>query len=225
MKINCSFLDNSIEITDDKINCIEIENKKYFYRLINDLNKIANGDFIENIICFDENLKEINLSNKLRVFIDFFNIDFNSKKYQNDINKYLLSLIDDTEKDIILKNYNKLNSIVKKIISKSELPLDFSNDISIDTIIKNFKILIISEEELFNNLLLLIDLEKILKTNKCLIFINLKQYLKKDELVEFYKYAIYNEVKLILIDSQSYGCCLNYEKKLIIDDNLDEFVI
>lgn len=225
MKINCSYLDNSIEINDDKINCIELENKKYFYRLVNDLNKIANGDFIENITCFDINLKEINLNNKLRVFIDFFNIDFNSKKYQNDINKYLLSLIDDSEKDIIIKNYNKLNSIVKKIISKSELPLDFSNDISIDTIIKNCKVLIVSEDELFNNLLLLIDLEKILKTNKYLIFINLKQYLKKEELVEFYKYAIYNEVNLILIDSQSYGCSLEYEKKLIIDESLDEFVI
>lgn len=28
-----------------------------------------------------------------------------------------------------------------------------------------------------------------------------------------------------LVDSQSYGVTLKYEKKLIIDDNLDEFVL
>lgn len=41
----------------------------------------------------------------------------------------------------------------------------------------------------------------------------------------FYKYAIYNNIKIVLIDSQSYGIKLEYENKLIIDENLDEFVL
>ena len=47
----------------------------------------------------------------------------------------------------------------------------------------------------------------------------------KNELIELYKYAIYNNVNIFLVDSQSYGVTLKYEKKLIIDDNLDEFVL
>ncbi len=31
-------------------------------------------------------------------------------------------------------------------------------------------------------------------------------------------------LKIVLIDSQSYGIKLEYENKLIIDENLDEFV-
>lgn len=225
MKINISYLDNSIKICDDKINVLEIENKKYFFRLVNELNKISNGDLVENIICFDENLKEINLSNKIRIFIDFFNFDFNSKKYSSDINKYILNLIDESEKNNIINNYIKFSNIFKKIISKSDLPIEISNDINIESIIKNFKLIVNSKEELLDNLLLLIDLERILNTNKILIFINIKQYLNNEELKEFYKYSIYNNVKIILIDSQSYGCTLEYEKKLIIDNNLDEFMI
>ena len=225
MKINFEYLDNQIKIVDGFINCIEVENKKYFFRIVNDLNKICNGDLSDEIICFDDNLKEINLSNKLRIFVDYFNFDFNSKKYLLDINKYITGLIDDSEKDIILKNYNKFNQIVRKIISKSELPIEFSDEICLENIIKNFKISINTKEELLDNLFLLIDLEKILKSKKNIVFINLKQYLKTEELIELYKYAIYNEVKLILIDSQSYGCTLEFESKLIIDENLDEFVL
>ena len=42
---------------------------------------------------------------------------------------------------------------------------------------------------------------------------------------ELYKYSIYNGIPLLLIDSQCYGGTLNNEKKLIIDENLDEFMI
>lgn len=45
------------------------------------------------------------------------------------------------------------------------------------------------------------------------------------ELLELYKYAIYNKINIILIDSQCYGGTLEYENKLIIDRNLDEFMI
>lgn len=34
-----------------------------------------------------------------------------------------------------------------------------------------------------------------------------------------------NKIRILLIDSQCYGCTIDYEKKLIIDENLDEFMI
>ena len=88
-----------------------------------------------------------------------------------------------------------------------------------------FKIKINCKEELLDNLLLLIDLEKELNSNNILFFVNLKQYLIKEEIKEFYKYSIYNQIKIVMIDSQSYGVNLDNEKKLIIDDNLDEFML
>ena len=72
---------------------------------------------------------------------------------------------------------------------------------------------------------MLIDVEKLLKIHTLQIFVNLKQYLTKEELIEFYKYAIYNNVQILLVDSQTYGISLNNEKKLVIDENLDEFML
>ena len=43
-----------------------------FFRLINDLNQICNGNVIEEIKAFSDD-KEINITNKVNVISDFFN--------------------------------------------------------------------------------------------------------------------------------------------------------
>ena len=94
-----------------------------------------------------------------------------------------------------------------------------------ENLFKILKISINKKDSLIDNLFLIIDLENKFKLNKLLVFINLKQYLSKEELIEFYKYCIYNNVMIILVDSQTYGTTIKYEKKLIIDSNLDEYLL
>jgi len=105
------------------------------------------------------------------------------------------------------------------------LPFSIDGEVDIDNLLKVLKLGINEKDELLDNLFLLIDIEKIFNGENILIFVNLKQYLSKKELIELYKYAIYNQIQIILIDSQCYGGTLDYENKLIIDENLDEFVI
>ena len=97
--------------------------------------------------------------------------------------------------------------------------------IFLEGLIKLLNLEVVSQNDLLQNLLLLIDINKELKVFDIVVFVNLKQLLTKDELVELYKYAIYNNVFLLLIDSQAYGVPLEYERKNIIDENLDEFVL
>lgn len=224
MKIKINYLENILQLKDDKILSLEIENKNYFYRIINDLYSLSNSEIVEEITFYDSNNKELN-SNKLKIFVNYFNFEFDSKKYTTDINKYIVNEMDENDKNSLLKAYNKLIDTFLKILNKSDLPLQILEDITVDNIIKNLKLSINPKNNLLDNLLLVIELEKTLKTNNILIFINLKQYLINQELIELYKYAIYNEINIILIDSQCYGGTLEYENKLIIDNNLDEFMI
>lgn len=225
MKIKVDYLENMLILKDDKVLCIEIENKNYFYRIVSSLNSLMNSETAEEITAYDVNDEELNLSNKAKIFIDFFNFEFDSKKYTNDINKYIINELDETDKTNLLKSYNKLIETFLKILNKSDLPLQILEEITPENIIKNLKLTINSKNNLLDNLMLLIELETVLQTNNLLIFVNLKQYLNNQELIELYKYAIYNKVKIILIDSQCYGATLNYENKLIIDSNLDEFML
>lgn len=225
MKINCNYVDNSIIFEDDKINVIEIENKKFFYRFVRDLYSISNGDVLEEFVCLDDNNMEINLGNKIKNINNYFELDFTSKKYGVEIIKKLVSNINDEDKDAIIMLQNRIYQKVNKQLQKFDIPLLILNDIDIVTILKNLKIEIHDYDDILNNILLLIDIEKTFNLSNILIFINLKQYLSDKELKELYKYSIYNGVKILLVDSQHYNNVNNFEKKLYIDTDLVEFVI
>lgn len=222
MKITISYLENNVEITNDFINVLEIENKKVFFRLINDLNQICNGNVIEEIKAFSDN-KEISITNKVNVISDYFNIDFS--KYMLSINKLINENLKGSSDKSLLLLYKKLIQKYNSIISTVDLPIMVNNDATIESLTKLLKLKIIYKNSIIENLFSIIELERSLKYSKFIVLVNLKQYLDDTELKELYKYSIYNNVNIILADSQCYGCSHDFEKKLIVDDNLVEFMV
>jgi len=223
MNLKVSYFDNNIELKEGSINVIEIENKKYFFRFISDLYNL-DSNITDNIIFYKEN-EENNYNGKVKVYLNYFELDFNSRKTIANISKYVSNNILEEDKDILQREYLKIIKIFKKIVNEIDLPFSIDGEVDIDNLLKVLKLGINEKDELLDNLFLLIDIEKIFNGENILIFVNLKQYLSKKELIELYKYAIYNQIQIILIDSQCYGGTLDYENKLIIDENLDEFVI
>ena len=65
MKLSIKYIDNNIDFDNSYINCLEIENKNYFYKIVNDINSISNGNILEDVIFSDDEYKELNLSNKI----------------------------------------------------------------------------------------------------------------------------------------------------------------
>lgn len=225
MTINVEYFDNVIKLEDDFVVSIEIENKNVFYRFIKDFYEISYGNVLEEVKFFNQDMKELNSSVKVQVFSNYFEIDFDSKKISNALLKYVYENISDIDRQSIIKSQQKLIDIYNKILNELDLPLNVNSDISVEAISKYLKISINKPLTLLDNLFLLIDLERELKINELLIFVNLKSYLSKDELIELYKYSIYNKVKILLVDAFNYGVTLNNEKKLIIDENLDEIML
>lgn len=225
MRLSIKYIDNVIAFNNSSINCLEIENKSYFYKIVNDINNISIGNVIEDVIFTDDEYKELNLSNKINIIFDYFNFDFNSKKIISIINKKVNENISINDKDNLSKLYNKIRKIYLPILNDMNLNIDINNDFDLDLMIKLLNITIKSKDNLLDNLFLLIDIEKELNINKIIVFINLKQYLNKNELIELYKYLLYNNIVVLLIDSQSYGICNEYEKKIIIDEELEEYKI
>lgn len=57
---------------------------------------------------------------------------------------------------------------------------------------------------------------------KCIIIIGLKQFFEKKEIEEIYKFAVYREIRLILIENGLDEEIYDLEKKIIIDCDLCE---
>lgn len=225
MKIKIDFIDSIIDFNTSNIYSFEIYNKKYLYRIASLFYSIAKGQLVEEVMCFDEYNTEVSLIGKMRTFTEYFDFAFDSKKYTSDITKYVLSNIEQYESENILKTYLKLSKLLDKELSKSELPISVSTEEGIENVIKLFKLKIYQKEDLLDNLFLIIDLEVALHTNKILCFMNLKQYLTKEELFEFYKYITYNSINIIFIESTKYEYIEEYEKIIIIDQSLEESMV
>lgn len=225
MKMSIRYIDNEILIEQGNVTVVEIENKSYFYNVISELYSLMNGEVVDTIKFFDNSSKEIMMTGKIEILLNFFNLQFDSKKYISELTKRISNEVTEEQRDEIIKIFKRLQSIYKKMLNNIDLPLSINSDINIDSISKILKIEIKTKNSLLENLLTIIDLERELKLHKLLYFVNLKQYLHIDELKELYKYAIYNQINIVLIDSQSYGTTLEYERKLIIDNNLDEFML
>lgn len=223
MNLNINFLENNIIISNEYISVLEVENKKTFYRIVNLLNKFSLGETIEEIDFYVENEEKNNI--KINLFLDYFNWNLDSKKINNELQKNIINKLDDEYILELTKIYKKLYNALNKMLLEVELPLEITQDFDINIFIKNMKVTLQQKNELLDNLLLIIDIANILKLDDLLIFVNLKQYLSTTELIELYKYSIYNNIKILLIDSQTYGPTLEFEKKLIVDENLDEFVL
>lgn len=221
MKVN--YIELKLEINKSSILSIEIENKKTLCKLMNDINDLEEKGYSENIMIWDEEFNELKIK-KIKVITNYFATDDLLKKYTNDFIKLLLQSLSDKQLDEMNKIYNKNNSFVEKIIVENDFPLELETQ-PYETILKNVKIKFKKYKELINNLMQLIDIEKILKIHSMLVFIGLKQFLTKEELSELYKYAIYNNIKILLIDFNSTGVPIKNERKLIIDESLEEYMV
>lgn len=225
MKLLFNYIDNELFIEKNSVLSIEIENKNYFYRTVNCFNSLKNSEKSDEINIYNDNFEEVNLCNKIGLYIDYFNLDFNTKKNITKVYKLVEESLDDKSKSSFSNVYNKTLLLLKNKLNELDINIALDDEYKLENILKIVKLSIEQKDTLQENLFLLIDLEKTLELNNVLVFINLKQYLNKEELYEFYKYIIYNELYAIFIDSQSYGTSFDNEKKLIIDDDLDEFML
>ena len=160
------------------------------------------------------------------IVLDIFNIDYNSRKVLNKIYDIIAENIEKNQDYEVEKMVMQLrNYIIQEI---NELPFEFvmKSELEIPEILKlyNLKIDDVNYTSILEKVEILIDIISTLKVADILIIPNLKLFLSSEELVELYKYSLYNNVKLLLIERNNEEQ-LKYEKNIIIDENFCDFII
>ncbi len=218
--------ENKINFKEDKVNILEVYNKKLFCTIINFLNNQCNDEEDEDnqIVLLDgDNRKSIRQN--VYILSDLFNIDFESKKIMNRIYNLIEQNIKNRQ-DFELEELSlKLrNFLIQEI---NELPFEFNieSEINVQNLIKSFNLRI--DKSNYNSIVdkveFIINILSTLKIASILIIPNLKVFLNDEELVEIYKYSIYNNINLLIIENNKYEKLLKYEQKNIIDEEFDEF--
>ena len=226
MKLKINGFENEIQFDDEHINVLTINNSKCFSHIIGILNDKINGIESNEIFLLDEKNQEIKMDKKVYIILDIFNIDYNSRKVLNKIYDIIAENIEKNQDYEVEKMVMQLrNYIIQEI---NELPFEFvmKSELEIPEILKlyNLKIDDVNYARILEKVEILIDIISTLKVADILIIPNLKLFLSDEELVELYKYSLYNNVKLLLIERNK-NKQLKYERNIIIDENFCDFII
>lgn len=226
MKLKINGFENEIVFDQENINILEIKDSQCFSHIIEILNEKINGLDSDEIFLLDESENELNMSKEMYMAFDLFNIDYNSKKIINRIYEIISDNISKNQDYEIENMTTKLrNYIIQEI---NELPFEFEmkSELDIPEILKLYNLKIDSSNytTILERVELLIDIISTLNISKILLLPNLKTYLTDNELVELYKYSLYNNVKLLLIERNDINK-LKYEKILSIDEEFNDTIL
>lgn len=226
MKLRINGLENELVFEENKCNVLVCKDKKFLRHIIDVLNDKINGLDSNEIFLLDDNNEEIRIDKEVFMIIDIFNIDYNSKKILNKIYEIISDRVEMTKEiemnDIIIKLRNYL---IEEI---NEMPFEFvmKDELDVKEILKLFDLKI--DKEGYTNIIekieLLIDIISTLNVASVLIIPNMKIYLSDEEIVEIYKYSLYNNVTLLSIEND-FLSKLEYENILLIDENFDEILL
>lgn len=226
MKLRINGFENEIIFGDKNINVLEIKDAKCFTHIIDILNQEINGIENNEIFLLDENEDELKIEKEMYLVFDLFNIDYNNKKILNKIYELINRSIKNTQElDIYEMVFKLRNYLIQEI---NELPFEFvmKSDISIPEVLKLFDLRI--DKSNYTNILerieILIDLLSVLSISQILVVPNLKMYLSDEELVELYKYSLYNNVKLLVIERECTSK-LKYECIFSVDEMFNDEII
>ncbi|WP_300275948.1 type II-A CRISPR-associated protein Csn2 [Peptacetobacter sp.] len=213
-----------MEFKENKINLVVIEDKKLFRNYIKEIYNQSidyddNGRFV-----LSDNEKEIKLSKKLDVILDYYTLNINNKKILLKVYNKLREI--SIEEDMYIKT-NKLNSeiirYIDDIIDISDFPLEFSIDINIIDILKISNVRFVEDyENDLEKICHYIDLVKEVTGKNIFAFINFREFFELDEIRELYKFASYKKIYLIMFENHINDICREYEEVFILDKDICE---
>ena len=206
------------------VNVFEIYNQKLFSEIIKTIKNQCNGEDDDNSIVLMENEKRLKIEKNVYLLTDLFNIDFNAKKILNKIYSILTQNIQNRQDNELENITLKLRNYLIEEINELSFEFNMNSEIDIGDLLKIFNIKIDTScyTTIIEKVEFIISIISTLKIAEILVIPNFKTYLTEEEVLEIYKYSIYNNVKLLILENKSNEKMLKYEQKNIIDENFDE---
>lgn len=203
---------------ENRVNCIVIENRRFYYRVVKDLSEQILGSDGEGVI--SSNGKTADFSKKAELLNSFFPFDLNKKNLISKIGTIMEQRSQTA--DLYIRTSELLSDIEKYI---DELAFDFPCDISceklsVSSLIKSAGIEIVDDSEtLAERILNYMALSREFEGNKLFFTVNLRSFVDDDDMNEFMKCVLMHQYDVIMFENCSYPLC-GYEKRFTVDSDL-----
>lgn len=144
-------------------------------------------------------------------------LEFNNKQ----TDRYLANILEEK----MLENYeekiqveNDLRQTIYNHLLDLPIQIDILGDLKIKQLVKLFEVTVVDDSESdLGSLINYIELMETVASSGLYVFINLKNYFLDDEVSEFYRYCIENEINILLVENKVGK--IDLEKNFIIDED------
>lgn len=226
MKIVISSFDNVINLSDEYTQVIEMSDKALFSKISESFYLLCNGEKLqESILLFDkDDTKDFS---KHAIFLTSpLLVDIDSKSIQAKLQDAILHLIihDPERSSEIKKAFFEFVSKLTLFSDEIDLPIDWPSDPDWSKILKcmNPKIDLDNSKNLFERLLLFLEIVSCLRLSSFLILCNFKCFFSDDQLIALYKASRYHAIPLLLIEPSHAENWLDGEHKIWVDEDYVE---
>ena len=226
MKIKIKGFENELPLNlDNKCFSIQIENKKLYQSI---LSESINETEEKQLILIDDKDNCCEIEKNILFISDPYNEEINNKKILTKIYEMISKSINEnielTTK--IDTNLYKIREIIINEANELQIELEALDDIKTTDILTLFKLKIDTKSyiTIVDRINLMIEIMSIIKSDLILCFFNLKSILEKEQILKIEKYALYHNIKLLLIEPNLYDNIEN-EITLQINKNFEDEII
>lgn len=223
MRLVCSEINCIMEMKENRIPVYIIEQPKFFLNLLLKLQEEVEENKKGIFYLFEEE-KELDISKNILLITDLFHLNFHNKKI---ISAIFSKLKEKTLEEEIyfdrLQLEEQLKLFLEKLIMDFPYPLSLEGTIEYETLFKMFHIQVDEQYESYlEKIIDYISLSYKLGLMKCIVFVNLKTILSKEECKKLYEECFYRKIPIILFENREYEYIIEEEEKIIIDTDLCE---
>ncbi len=210
--------DQLFKICSLKLNIVQIENIYIFRKFIE---TITLECFLSDVITlFDEDLNIIDVDEACFSIINVMNLDLNTKKNLNSLNKILLKTTYENLKKDLGNLKKEILKIVKSISLELEVSVSIKEEIKADDL---FKIVDIkfseSQENILEKLINYIIVISKLQRKNIFLILHIKEYLTDEEIFTLIKELSLHEIFLIDFETRNFSGNEQSDNKIIIDED------
>lgn len=222
MKLVHPNLSGQIIFTENIVNVITIENRKYFTKIIHEFILQVEGEEGEFILS-DKN-RELEIAKTFSITVNPFDLQVNSRK---NLNKIYTEVKDISQNEFNYLETAKLKAEILNYLDNLflnyEIPLTYNDEFDITSLFKTTELKIDDEfSSLLEKIIYFIEVSQQLNATEYFAFINLKQFLSYNEIAELYKIMQYHKFHILLFESTYTEPLHLCEKHYVIDTDLCE---
>lgn len=210
-----------ISLNGGYYNILVIENPDFLVEMVENIQSFLGK--MDSDISIVESGEKYKALDKITLITDIFNIDFNSKVLQTALMKRIVKSLGDYDYKLN-ELYASSTQILFKAMSDINASIDIVDGMDKTAFVKLFSPTIESEyDSLLERLVNYIDVMVEFLDTKCVIFINLFEYLSREDSVQLYNHCHDKEVVLFVLQSrQKYN--FDNQQLVVIDSDLCEVV-